>query len=746
MSIHIFGIRHHGPGSARHVRRFLELLTPDIVLVEGPPEADDLLRWAGNPGMRPPVAILCYQPDKPEASTFYPFAVFSPEWQAITYARERQIPVRFMDLPAGQQMALTEATAAASSVTPDPALAPPPAAEPSVAPHRSAMAHLAEAAGYADHETFWEHTFEYRIGGDDVFEAVDEAMSAVRTETTEREDPLEAYREAHMRKVIRQAEREMFTRIAVICGAWHAPALRDMPKQKDDNELLKGLPKVKIECTWVPWTYGRLSFASGYGAGIHSPGWYDHLWQHPTDDGVRWMSRVARLFRKQQMDISVAHVIEAVRLAGSLAALRGLSRPGLDEFNEATLSVLCNGEGVMMTLLQRELIVSDKLGAVPDEVPRPPLHLDIERLQKKLRLPASPDEKEYNLDLRKELDLERSIFLHRLEILGLKWAQKYHVNGKGTFKEQWTLQWDPALAVEIIDKGKWGNTAEEAAGRYLMDQAGPADLPKVCALLERAIPAELPSAVAELVLQVNNRAAASSDVMQLMSAIPTLAGISRYGNVRGTDEGLIGGIVNSMIDRVCVSLPSACTAVDEASAGQFAGLVQKVNDAVSLLDQAPVTEDWTQTLSVVSGSPQSAPLLGGYATRLLADRKLFTGGPLVKSFHYAMSSASAPAQAAAWLEGFLKGSGTLLLLDKDLWSVVSDWVAGLEETVFMTVLPLLRRTFAHFTTPERRKLGEKVRGGASSATAVVTGLDTARAERGVPVILSLLGYNPPTVP
>ena len=109
-----------------------------------------------------------------------------------------------------------------------------------------------------------------------------------------------------MRKTIRQAEKEMFQTIAVVCGAWHAPALVNMPKPKDDNDLLKGLSKVKVEATWIPWTYNRLTYASGYGAGIQSPGWYEHVWNHPHDDGTRWMAKVAKLFRSRDMDTSTA--------------------------------------------------------------------------------------------------------------------------------------------------------------------------------------------------------------------------------------------------------------------------------------------------------------------------------------------------------------------------------------------------------------------------------------------------------
>src|SRR5688572_4605564 len=110
--IHILGIRHHGPGSAKNVKEFLEKVKPDIVLVEGPPEADPLLQWVNHAALKPPVAILVYQPDDPQQSSFYPFAEFSPEWQAISYARKNNIHVRFMDLPMSHYIALEKETLA----------------------------------------------------------------------------------------------------------------------------------------------------------------------------------------------------------------------------------------------------------------------------------------------------------------------------------------------------------------------------------------------------------------------------------------------------------------------------------------------------------------------------------------------------------------------------------------------------------------------------------------------------------
>jgi hypothetical protein len=398
----------------------------------------------------------------------------------------------------------------------------------------------------------------------------------------------------------------------------------------------------------------------------------------------------------------------------------------------------------MMQLLHDELIVSNRIGEVPESIPKPPLQLDIEKMQKKLRLPPTADWKDYVFDLRKDTDLERSIFLHRLQLLGIRWGNKTAISGKGTFKEQWRLQWDPQMSIDIIDKGSWGNTTEEAASKFVIDLSKRAvDLRSVCELLESSIPAEIPLAIAALISQINNLASASGDVIQLMEVIPNLVSVSRYGNVRKTDADLVLGIAESMIIRICVSLPASCTAIDEDAAQHLLDLFLKMNEAVNLLQLEMITTQWQQSLQQISAGKNTSPTIAGYATRLLADYKIIAGEALVMAFYYAMSTATAPGIAAAWLEGFLKGSGTLLLLDNDIWNVVNNWVKQLDDEHFIQVLPLLRRTFANYTQPERRKLGEKVKDGNIGFSAIKTtaAINETNAIKGINVVMQLMGYE-----
>ena len=202
MVCEVFGVRHHGPGSARSVRAALAEYRPDVVLIEGPPEADSLVPLVADPEMSPPVALLAYLPGEAGRAAFWPFAVFSPEWQAMRYAVEAGVPVRFCDLPAAHQLAVERDMEAGRT---DP------------------IGELAAAAGYDDAERWWEDVVEH-VPGAAVFEAVAEAMAVLRDEV----DSRDLVREAYMRRVLRAVIKEGYQRVAVVCGAFHVPAFTDL--------------------------------------------------------------------------------------------------------------------------------------------------------------------------------------------------------------------------------------------------------------------------------------------------------------------------------------------------------------------------------------------------------------------------------------------------------------------------------------------------------------------------------------
>lgn len=707
MAVYILGIRHHGAGSARQVLAMLERLQPDCIFVEGPPEMERAMSMVGHEQLQPPVSVLCYDEALPQQAAFYPFAEFSPEWQAALYANRHRTPLRMMDLPLAisweqQRRAESVFTAAAAP-----------------AGHSDPIGEFAVHAGYADGDLWWEHHFEQGLSREDPgahFEAVLLMMQTLRESgVISALDAENEFREAWMADLIRKAQREMYDRIAVVCGAWHGPALLDLPaSEKKHAAILKGLPKskIKVGATWAPWTNDRLSFQSGYGAGLNAPGWYEHLWRHPQDTGVQWLTGVARLLREKKIDISTAHVIDSVRLAESLAALRERPRPGLSELNEATQTVMCMGDHVLLALVRQELVVGHRIGQVPEDMPKLPLQADFEEQCKKLRLKQTAETKELELDLREAPGLARSVFLHRLKLLNLSWARLAMARSKGTFKEVWRLRWEPEMMIGLIEKGVWGNTVDRAATAFILDQARQShSVGALAGLIEASLPAELYEALEQLLGRVHELAAIAAEIMDLMAAVSPLAETGRYGNVRKTDIQAIHTLLEGLVARICVGLPNACYGLDDAGAQEMFGHIRRFHEAMRLLDQPAWNEQWFAVLHRQGLADGLHPLLAGCICRLLFDTRLIEQTEMATRFGYALSAGQEPAYAAAWIEGFLKGSGLILLYDDALWNLLYAWVARLPQDNFIALLPVLRRTFTRFEPGERRKLGEKAQMG-----------------------------------
>ncbi|MEU3921012.1 DUF5682 family protein [Streptomyces sp. NPDC029004] len=798
----LLGVRHHGPGSARAVRAALDAASPRAVLIEGPPEGDALLALAADEQMRPPVALLAHAVDDPGRAAFWPLAAFSPEWVAIRWALEQAVPVRFIDLPAAHSLALAAAEEKDScgadpdrdadhqplpdAVAADPEWDAVPGGEPSVvAPEAQSVdpewdavpdagvridpiAVLAKTAGYDDPERWWEDVVEHRGSGsragpegregDDPrapFAALGEAMTALREMYGHGGLDRDLAREAHMRIQLRAARKEFGDDVAVVCGAWHVPALAGKTTLAADKALLKGLPKVRTEMTWVPWTHRRLARHSGYGAGIDSPGWYGHLFGAPDRPVERWMTKVARLLRDEDRMVSPAHVIEAVRLADTLAAMRGRPLAGLTETTDAVRAVMCDGSDVPLDLIRDRLIVGDVLGEVPDAAPAVPLQRDLSRLQRSLRLKPEALERELELDLRKETDAAKSRLLHRLRLLGVGWGEPVTSRGStGTFRESWRLRWEPELFVKVAEAGVWGTTVLSAATAKAENHAVAATaLAEVTELAEQCLLAELPGALPVVMRALADRAALDADVGHLAQALPALARSLRYGDVRSTDTAALGEVAAGLAERICVGLPPACTGLDADGAAEMRGHLDGVHTAIGLLPAAQeLSVRWGSVLHRLAGRDTVPGVIRGRAARLLLDDGRLEEVEAGRLMSLALSPGTAPTEAAAWIEGFVggaSGGGMLLVHDQRLLQLVDAWLTGVAADAFTDVLPLLRRTFSAYGSGVRRTLGELVRRGPSAAPGEMRaestvpgfgpGLDEERADAVLPLLRLLLG-------
>lgn len=745
--VHVFGIRHHGPGSAALVRQALDQLDPACVLIEGPPEGDELIRFVAAESMKPPVAMLIHGVEDLNAAVFMPFAEYSPEWQAMRWALEHGRPVNFCDWPAAISLALAKENTGESGSTavverdPDP------------------LDQMAEAAGYGDGEAFWNAMIEQYGGrrGDALalFAAVASAMTEARRyeQLDEAGERRQALREAFMRTRLREAMREHNGAIAVVCGAWHVSALRQSVSAAADKARLKSLPRLKVQATWVPWTDSRLSVMSGYGAGVISPGWYRHLWglygraaiPQAEEFAAVWQAKSAALLRREGYAAPTASAIEGARLALGLAAMRGLSIPGLTEMRDATLATLCHGEALPLMLLEQKLYVGERVGEIGEDVPQMPLARDLAAWQKKTRLKPEDVDMEFRLDLRSEAGLLKSTLLHRLTLLKVNWGRLLEAEaGRGTFREVWTLRWAPELSVALAEALIYGVTIEQAAGNATRERAkNSSSISELAGLIRAALVADLPEAAADCIESLQALAVRSSDVTDLMRAVPPLVRVLRYGSARRLPEDALRALIFSLSAEVNAGVRTGSHALDRDNAAKRMHGMHAFDEALRLFANDGLLEAWRTQLTGLIDDPQVAPAVAGLGLRQLHNARALDVPAVTTAFTRQMSEHE-PQRSGAFLEGFLTGGSEVILHDRELLQLVDAWLCELDEEAFVESLPLLRRSLSDFDAVSRRRMMEQLKQARSSVAATQVGEqpeENAAFAAALPLLYQILGIR-----
>jgi hypothetical protein len=436
-----------------------------------------------------------------------------------------------------------------------------------------------------------------------------------------------------------------------------------------------------------------------------------------------------------------------VRLGEALAAIRELPMPGLAEMHEATQTVLCNGDAARMTLIREKLEIGELMGAVPPETPAVPLQRDLEAQQRRLRLPATTEDKQYDFDLRNENDRARSQLLHRLRLLGIPWGEpQRNYRTSSTFHEYWRVRWQVEFVIGLIEANVWGNTVARAATAKSIDAADKsADLPTLTELLDQVILAGLTEAVEHALSRVRDQAAVSADVRHLMDALPPLARVARYSDVRGAKAEDVLPVYAALFERALIGLPGACASLDDEAAAAMVSSMNSVDSSVRLLDNAGQREEWIGELRGLVERESIHGLVRGRSARFMLDLGALDEPELQRLARLALSTVTPAPQAGAWVEGVLQGGGLALLHQDGLWQALDGWLSELAPEEFIALLPLLRRSFSGFQPPERRQMGEKVKklrmpgGQAHTGGDGMTQINRERADLVLPVLAQILG-------
>jgi hypothetical protein len=361
-------------------------------------------------------------------------------------------------------------------------------------------------------------------------------------------------------------------------------------------------------------------------------------------------------------------------------------------------------------------------------------------------MPVRADMVELDLDLRQSAHLDKSVLLHRLALLGIPWGRQQTVRGKtGTFHELWQLAWEPEFAVDLIAASRWGATLESAATALAADRAAQAHtLPELTRLMETILLADLRAAVDPLMARIQEVGTQTPDLGLLLAALPSLVNVLRYGSARNVDTQALGSVVDGLVTRACIALPYGLRGVADDAAAALLGQIIAADQGVRLLQHDAHAAAWFEALEAGATSDLSHPLLAGRASRILTEQGRWDNARAARQLALRCSPSIPPLVTARWLEGFLQGSGALLAHSDPLWNIVNGWLLAQPDHVFTELLPLLRRTVATFSAPERRALGERAAqtGGTATGAAPATAVDPVRARRVLPILHTLFATRP----
>ena len=301
--VNFFGIRHLSPAGAFFLRKYLDEKQPELVIIEAPCDFEDTVKDIVRKETRPPFAVLAYTQSVPVRTILYPFAQYSPEYQAIKWCNENDVEVRFMDLPSEVFLALSDERIKQAESAENDEEQDEPTAENTAEQKPDVYDLLDEKSEDGSHETFWERTLEQCADAEAYHEGANLFGANIR-ELSEKDgyDGAEtALREMYMRYVIRNAVKCGVSpeKIVVVTGAYHVEGL----KTWETDENMPSLPKLPSLHTLMPYSYYRLSTRSGYGAGNKAPAYYELIWKGLCKNdrfyaANAYLSKIAEKMRK----------------------------------------------------------------------------------------------------------------------------------------------------------------------------------------------------------------------------------------------------------------------------------------------------------------------------------------------------------------------------------------------------------------------------------------------------------------
>ncbi len=726
-SINYFGVRHLSPSSSYHLIEFLEKVQPKAILIEGPIDANSLINDIVSNKVTLPIAILAYTNQLPINSVIYPFAEYSPEYQGLLWAKKNNLFVSFIDLPTNisitkyrkDELEEDEEIKAQENLT------------TYYKKSNNAYNYLASSFHEENYDEYWESNFEQIESLDEYLEKINVQSSLMRNHLEKEEEKLaidkykhNILREKFMVKNIMEVVNKGYDprEIVVLSGAYHVSGFANVEKY-DDVEFEK-IKTSDTSITLMPYSYYKLSSVSGYGAGNKSPRYYENLWKARVKKSLSnsssdYLVRLGAILRKKGFTASTASVIESVRLSKTLSVIRNHKYPTYDDIKDSAIT--CLGEGSIASIAESlaMLNIGTKIGNLEEGVSKTPIQDDFNRQLKSLNLGKYKKlvPEEIKLDLRENvkvkskekafLDLNRSIFFNKLELLGIEFCKKVRKSqDSGSWAEIWLLAWSPEVEISVIEAIFKGETIDIATAFETAERLKNAGkISDVAEIIKIAYNCNLVDVVKESINVLDDLFIENNDFAETCETMNILYNIIKYKDIRNVDISDCERLFQKVYTRARLLLYESSNCDDN----QGKIFINYINNLYNISQELPELVNYELLLKEIEKTAfddSKNPMVSGICFSILMEKNKITTTEISNELSRRLSIGSHADLGASWFMGVCKRNRYGLLSKVDIWQSLDDYLNSLADEEFKRVVIFFRRTFMDFTPKEKNGVVE----------------------------------------
>lgn len=735
----LFPIRHHSPACSYHLIQVIEEYKPDIILVEGPENASDLIPFIASKETVAPFCIYLSYDDKEgkinkepnKYRAYYPFLDYSPELTAIRMAVKQDIACEFIDLSYGEKLINT----------PNHEKDPDPYNDDQTFTLSSYYKLLTEKTGCKSFNELWEMLFEINschIKTEDFVRNLFTYCYYTRIYVEENEQQINSdiVRESVM---IGNIDRVMkkYKRTLVVTGGIHTITLSKYllsgtPTFHENNRLIR-IKKEESPAYLMPYSFEESDQASGYESGMVFPYFYQKIWENiikkkklPFEETVLYfIMQTASNIRKKQA-LSITDEMQSYYMSKGLANLREKKECGVFELIDSVKSSFVKAEinSFYQPALKGlyRLLTGLKVGQVDSNSGVPPIVTDFLMYCKKFRLKTNTSiKKETKLDIYTKLDhREKSRFFRQMQFLEtgfcnyLKGQEDNKSTGRILLRESWEYRFTPHVQAALIQISVYGATLRVAclslvSKQFKEEHHTAKEMSFVLLQAEQMGLSELYETLTDHLIEIIGN---DMDFISIMDCFENLCSIYKKMELFEEDKVTISLSKLNQVKKLALNRSfTLLYTVFQIKNEEEDSVLEKIKYLYQYFIDEKVEEEelfLSGMESIYADTDANGGLAGISSGILLKKERLKLSESFRRFEAYIKGSDDAKKLAASFLKGFFMVAKDIIFVDDRLLLLLNEILENTDGELFLSLLPNLRLAFTYFLPFETDRIARRV--------------------------------------